>query len=197
MSYCPRNLPAFLDCCSLFLDFKYRKLLIILLSPWHHIIGLHKLLSWPVSLICYLSIYLSPIYLSICPSVHPSIILSIYLSIYLSSIYRSVHCLLWGTNLFLLAKPNSFFLSIYLSICLSSYLYVCVHICMCMYMNIHVCIFFLFVLTSCYNNACIIVGTQIYVILPMLVYQQIHLSTLHVGSISRILKNFSDSPHSL
>lgn len=99
----------------------------------------------------------------------------------------------WSISILFTTAFTPGILSIYLSI----YLFVCVHICMCMYMNIHVCIFFLFVLTSCYNNACIIAGTQIYVILPMLVYQQIHLSILHVGSISRILKNFSDSPHSL
>lgn len=45
MYYCPRNLAVFLDCLSFFLDFKFKKLLIIYLSSWHHIISLYRLLS--------------------------------------------------------------------------------------------------------------------------------------------------------
>ena len=64
IDYCPRNLPAFLDHFSLFLGFKFKKLLIIHLSSWHHVISLHRLLStnWLIHL--YI-ISLSPYHLSI------------------------------------------------------------------------------------------------------------------------------------
>ena len=75
MSYCPRNWPAFLDCFSLLLDFRYRALLIIRLSSWHHIIGFTDFfLDQLVGLLtCYWSICYLPIPLPIHPSIHPSI----------------------------------------------------------------------------------------------------------------------------
>ena len=101
MSYCPRNWPTVLDCFSLLLDFRYRELLIICLSSWHHIIGFTEFFLDRLAglLTCYWSVCYLPIPLSIHPSIHPSIQLPshsfIHSSISLSSIYLSSLCLIW------------------------------------------------------------------------------------------------------